>query len=515
MRAFFHYMFAVLIGTLYAGQVCPLMDDLPVRELGLVVLAPMALAYGLRHVLETRYVRQSSPLDRAARQFRLDFGLHAAAALAMAGALRIGYGLPLLQSGLKLSFGIVTLGVFSAFDLALDQERRTILQALKSGQSTRPPRGLSPMTRRFSLVAILTLLLVTSILLLVLFRDFAWLKSQTVTPETIGMLSRSVLVEILFVMAVLLGLLANMIISWARNLKLLLENQTEVLSRVSRGRLDRMVPVATRDELGYIAGHTNAMIAKLRERLHMKEGLRIAREVQRNFLPDKAPDLPGLEIAGTTLYSDETGGDFYDYVPCDDEACGRTAVMVGDVVGHGVGAALLMASARAMLLQGAAQPGSAAETVRHANLHLSRDTAGTGRFLSLFLLDIDPAAQRMAWVNAGHPPALLYDPRAETFTRLAGNGDIPLGVEQGWPYTAHDQPWLSPGQLLLLGTDGIWETRNQQREMYGISRFQDVIRQSATKSAQEILRAVMESISAFRGQAPLDDDITLVVVKGV
>lgn len=491
------------------------MDTLPVWELALIILIPMSIAYAGRSFLEPGYVNKAPQLLRSGRQFRLEFGLFTFAGLLMALILLVGYGFPLLLSGFKLTFGIITLGLFAGFDMALDRERNAILHALNAAGATRPPRQLSPMTRRFSLMAVLVLILVTGILLLVLFRDFHWLSTQTVTSETIGILSRSVLVEILFVMGVLMALVVNLIVSWARNLKLLFENQTDVLAQVSQGNLDRLVPVATNDELGYIAGHTNAMIARLRDGLRMQEGLRIAQEVQRNFLPDTSPDIPGLDIAGTSLYSDETGGDFFDYVACEENACSRTAIMVGDVVGHGVGAALLMASARAMIRQGVAGSDCAADNVTHANKHLSMDTSGTGRFLTLFLLDVDHVSRRMVWVNAGHPPALLLDPESKTLEKLPGNGDIPLGVDGDWDYHEHALPPLQPGQILFIGTDGIWEAHDSNGEMYGMDRFEKIINDTAQKGAQGILHSVMESINSFLGEAPPDDDITLVVIKAV
>lgn len=490
------------------------MDSLPVWELAIIIFVPMSISYGMRTMLEPRYVSRAPQLRRSGRQFRLDFGLFCLAGMSMAFILYFGYGFPLLLSGFKLTFGVITIGLFAGFDLSLERERMAIIHAQKHGGATRPPRELSPMTRQFSLVAILTLLLVTAILLLVLFRDFNWLAAQTVTSKTIGMLSRSVLVEVLFVMGVLMVLVVNLIVSWARNLRLLFENQTDVLARVSRGELDRLVPVTTHDELGYIAGHTNSMIAKLREGLRMQEGLKIAQEVQSNFLPASAPEIPGLDIAGTSLYSDETGGDFYDYIRCDDETCGRMAIMVGDVVGHGVGAALLMASARAMILQGATRPGNAAENIVHANKHLSQDTEGTGRFLTLFFLDIDPILKRMTWVNAGHPPALLYTSDSDSFQRLAENSDIPLGVDGEWQYAEHNLDFLRAGEILLIGTDGIWEAHDVQGRMYGMDRFKQVALRHAKKSAQDILRAIMDSIRHHLGDEPPDDDITLVVIKG-
>ncbi|NIQ92700.1 MAG: phosphatase, partial [Deltaproteobacteria bacterium] len=104
-----------------------------------------------------------------------------------------------------------------------------------------------------------------------------------------------------------------MIISYSKNLKLLFENETNVLERVTQGDLSRLVPVATNDEFGVIAGHTNTMIDGLRHRLQLITALKLAEEVQQNLLPTEPPSYPGLDIAGISNYCDETGGDYYDY----------------------------------------------------------------------------------------------------------------------------------------------------------------------------------------------------------
>ncbi len=181
--------------------------------------------------------------------------------------------------------GIFTVGMFASIDLALARER-LVIQAALSGEATfAPPRQLSPLTRKFSLVATLILVLITAIILLVLIRDIHWLASQDLTMESIDLLGRSVLLEILFVMGFLLLMVINLVFSYARNLRILFDNETVVLENVSQGDLTRKVPVITNDELGFIAGHTNTMISSLREGVRMREGLLVAQEVQQHSCP--------------------------------------------------------------------------------------------------------------------------------------------------------------------------------------------------------------------------------------
>ncbi|KAB1441693.1 PP2C family protein-serine/threonine phosphatase [Pseudodesulfovibrio senegalensis] len=487
------------------------MDALPVRELAMVLFWPLLAAGAVRVLIRKRMVDRAPLLVQPGRQFRMDFSLFALAGLLMAGILHVVHGFPLLHSGMKLALGLVTVGLFAGLDMALARERSVIAQAMQRNGATRPPRELSPMTRRFAVIATMALLLMTALLLLLLARDMHWLRTQIPDPEAVGTVTRSILTEIAFVMAALMGLIINLIISWARNLKILFRNETEVLERVSRGELDKLVPVATNDEFGYIAGHTNEMIKGLRHGMHMRQGLQIAREIQRNFLPANPPHIPKLDCAAASRSSDETGGDFYDWIECED-GCGRTVFMVGDVVGHGIGAALLMASVRAMLRQSGATLHGPAETVHAVNRSLCRDTDKSGRFVTLFLLEADQASRTVRWVNAGHPPAIIYDSGTDTFTPLQGQG-IPLGVDNAWEYTENETEWLKPGQTLLAGTDGIWETPGPNGTRFGQKRFLRVVRQNARRDAQGLLQAVMDELDRFREGTPQDDDVTLLILR--
>jgi len=489
------------------------MVQLPVWELGLVIFIPQTVAFLLRPWLEKIYVVVDEPINQSLRQFRLELALYFAAGMAMAFILLFGYGFPLVQSGMKLVLGVFTVGMFAALDLALARERRVIKDSLSGTGLYTPPQRLSPLTKRFSVVATLVLLLITAIILLVLIRDVSWLAEQGLSMESFNTLSKSVLLDILFVMGFLIIMVINLVFSYARNLRILFNNETEVLELVSNGDLSRQVPVVTSDEMGVIAGHTNTMIASLRDGVRMREGLRIAKEVQQHFLPEVPPELHGLELAGRASFSDETGGDFYDFIPCEDEGCGKLTVAVGDVSGHGIGAALLMSAGRAMVRQSVNLSSSLARNIAIANTHLSRDIDSTGRFITLFAISLDPDSGTATWVNAGHQPPVLYDIESGTFTELRG-GDIPMGVVSAWEFHENTMALLGPGQILLIGTDGIWEAHDSRGDMYGNTRLQKILSDNATKSAEEIVDAIVVSVNGFANNNQ-EDDVTLVVVKGV
>lgn len=264
-----------------------------------------------------------------------------------------------------------------------------------------------------------------------------------------------------------------------------------------------------RDEDGEFIGHV-AFVADLTEQ---KKAIMLAGEVQKSLQPESPPQIPGLDVAGSSISSEVAGGDYYDYLEDHDPDHPTLSVAVGDISGHGVDAALLMTTARGFLRMRASQPGSPAQIVTEMNRHLARDLYGSGRFMTLFYLKLDPEKQRARWVRAGHDPAMIYCPRGDTFTELGlESTGLPLGVIKESLYDHRDNQ-LAPGQIIAIGTDGIWEARNLRGEMFGKERFKAVLRENAKERAQVIMDAVFKAVSVFTGGGKPVDDITLVVVK--
>ena len=239
--------------------------------------------------------------------------------------------------------------------------------------------------------------------------------------------------------------------------------------------------------------------------------LNVAQEVQQSLLPQHPPNEKRLDIAGSSLYCDETGGDYFDYIALPCLGSDVYAIVVGDVSGHGISSALLMAGVRAYLRGRVTQAGSVAEIVTDVNRLVSADTRETYQFMTLFFLAIEAQTGRITWVRAGHDPVLLYSPDKDHFEKLKGEG-LPLGVEEDWQYLDY-QATLRPGQILVLTTDGVWEARNKKGEMFGRKRFKEIIRRHADSGAEGIRLAIIDAIAAFRGEAQQEDDITLVVLK--
>jgi sigma-B regulation protein RsbU (phosphoserine phosphatase) len=238
-----------------------------------------------------------------------------------------------------------------------------------------------------------------------------------------------------------------------------------------------------------------------------------ASEIQRNLVPKDRLVVEGLQMAGRSDWCDETGGDYYDFFTRRVNGKTCAGIVVGDVTGHGLPSALLMTTARAFLRERTANRGNTAEIVADVNRHLVRDVDGTHRFMSMFYCEIDPVDHLLRWTRAGHDPALLYDPAARTFDELAGPGmPLPLGVMEETRYEESVRA-VAAGQIIVIGTDGIWETRNAQGEYFGKNRLMSVVGQSAGRPPHVIVAAVLNQLNLFRGDLAVEDDATLVVVR--
>jgi len=213
-------------------------------------------------------------------------------------------------------------------------------------------------------------------------------------------------------------------------------------------------------------------------------------------------------VAGRSLYCDETGGDYFDFIELSED---RLGVVIGDVSGHGVSAALLMASVRGFLRARATLSGSTASIITGVNRLISADTAETGQFMTLFYLVVEHQNRRITWVRAGHDPGLLYCPETDQFEELSGAG-LALGVDEDWEFKDFNRT-VKPGQIVLLTTDGIFEAHNPAGEMFGKARFKEVVRQNARLEAEGLRKVVYEAVTEFRGAEPQEDDITLVILK--
>ncbi len=285
-----------------------------------------------------------------------------------------------------------------------------------------------------------------------------------------------------------------------------------LVRRVRRGHFKQKVRVVSNDELGVLGDGLNEMTEGLIERDEIRQSLVLAQEVQQTLLPRQNPQLEKLDVAATIVYCDETGGDYYDFLETNESHPGDFTVTIGDVSGHGIPAALMMASARAFLRQRSILPGTLVDIVSDVNQQMARDFEETGGFMTLFYLTIDTPNNCLYWVRAGHDPAILYDPESEAFEELRGAG-IALGVDMDGHYAQYQKENLKKGQIILLGSDGLWEARNPKGDMFGKAPVHQIVGKLAQSSAKEILTACFHEFNVFLGDCAPEDDVTLVVIK--
>jgi serine phosphatase RsbU (regulator of sigma subunit) len=262
----------------------------------------------------------------------------------------------------------------------------------------------------------------------------------------------------------------------------------------------------------FVHAREQAMAALDKEHKRVRQYLSLAMEVQQNLLPKTNPQVDGLDIAGKSIYCDETGGDYYDFLEVGNPAEGKIGIVVGDVSDHGIPSALLMATVRALIRQRCSSFGKIDQVVSDVNRQLAADVKDSGRFMTLFYTEIDTPNNSIRWVNAGHEPAMVYDPATDSFSDLNGSNNLPLGVFEDAEFEEKKRE-LTPGQVIIIATDGIWEARNPDGKMFGKDRIYEIIRQNASASANEIQNAALESLERFQKEAKLEDDLTLVVIK--
>jgi sigma-B regulation protein RsbU (phosphoserine phosphatase) len=171
-----------------------------------------------------------------------------------------------------------------------------------------------------------------------------------------------------------------------------------------------------------------------------------------------------------------------------------------------------MATARAHLIAGAAGHAGGAALIGAVNRFLAQDIQDTGWFITLFWLEIDPTRRRLRWIRAGHEPALFYDPQRDDFSRLDGEG-LALGIDPGHRYREYEKQGWTAGSILLISTDGVYETRNPDGRMFGLEPLQDLVRSHREGSAGAIRDAILQAIETYRQDGEREDDATLVVLK--
>lgn len=243
------------------------------------------------------------------------------------------------------------------------------------------------------------------------------------------------------------------------------------------------------------------------ERERIVQELEIARNIQQSLLPDTTPVLEGADIIALSLPAKQVGGDFYDFIPLSEKQLG---VVIADVSGKGVPAALFMALSRALMRANSLNDPHVTGAVIRTN-RLILDCATSGLFVTLFYGILDMQSRAMKYVCAGHNPPMLYKEQTGDIHMLEADG-IALGVIDDIELEEKELT-LEKGDVIVLYTDGVTEASNVQEEEFGEERLARLISEHYTLSASDLIAKIQDVVMSFAGEAPQFDDFTLTVVK--
>ena len=254
------------------------------------------------------------------------------------------------------------------------------------------------------------------------------------------------------------------------------------------------------------------LMLEVADRVVMKRDLEIARDIQRWLLPATPPQVPGLQIAFATRPANTVAGDYYDVFarPTGDAGQGHFLLVVADVAGKSVPAALLMATFQASLKTLSSVPCSLGELMAGMNRYACSNSQFGRRFTTAFLAEYDPGANRLAYINAGHNPPILR--RSSGAVEHLERGGVPLGIQAEARYDSGEAV-LQPGDWLVIFTDGLVEALNSRGEEYGEPRVINILQAGTSATPDELLRRMMSDLNAFVGATPQHDDVTCMLVK--
>ncbi|HOX36161.1 MAG TPA: SpoIIE family protein phosphatase, partial [Methanoregulaceae archaeon] len=242
--------------------------------------------------------------------------------------------------------------------------------------------------------------------------------------------------------------------------------------------------------------------------------LQIAADIQKSFMPEVIPQIAGFEIAAKTVMAKEVGGDFFDVIPFEIMMVekGVLGLLVADVSGKGVPAALFMALSRIVVRVNALWHRDPAAAIFDANNIITPDSQ-SGMFVTLFFGTLRDADRTLTYVNAGHNAPLVYRCRDGSIEELLPTG-IVLGAVENKEYGSR-KITINPDDIVVMYTDGVTESINAKEEMFGEDRLKEIIRKTADRTAGEILERILAGVREFTGDMPQSDDITLLIIRGM
>lgn len=324
-----------------------------------------------------------------------------------------------------------------------------------------------------------------------------------------------ILLGILFVGVELTSLVIGVAI--ARGITQSIHDIYSAVQSIQVGDFDVQIPSRRKDQLDNVAESLNEMstsivqlMGEVAKRESIEKELEIAKEVQIQLFPQRLPSVPPLQIAASCSPARQVSGDYYDFLP---HGSGHLDIVVGDISGKGISAALLMASLQSTIRSGLSEMNGdprtrIAQVVHNVNRQLYRRSSPES-YSTLVLSHFDAGQMRLFYCNAGHHPPLLFS--EGKVSGLTVGGTV-VGLFENWDFEAGDVT-LRPGDLLLYFTDGVVEAANEAGEQFGTERVMEIVRENLFLTADDIQRLLLDQVFDWSGVEEQADDITVVCLK--
>ncbi len=271
--------------------------------------------------------------------------------------------------------------------------------------------------------------------------------------------------------------------------------------------------------LWFLLGRYNSVVEQVNQR--MRENLMVAQGVQRATWPQRVPPVPGFDLYGHSEPADETGGDTFDFIGLDadhravretsDVRCAGVFALLADATGHGIGPAMSVTQLRSMLRASIGLNGGFEETLRVIDLQLSDDLPA-GKLITAWFGRLDAATGVVSTFSAGQGPLLHYH-AADGGITSTGADAPPLGIAPALNGYAAGQTAVAPGDLLLVASDGFYESANSEGTLFGQTRVEAVLRENAGRPSSQIAQQLRAAVDAFTDHAPLQDDRTVLLIR--
>jgi sigma-B regulation protein RsbU (phosphoserine phosphatase) len=286
------------------------------------------------------------------------------------------------------------------------------------------------------------------------------------------------------------------------------------------GNLNYRLRMSRKDEFNDLAQSFNTMAISIQEYVHelsqesarrerLESEFRIAAELQQTLLPETPPQVEGVQLAGWSQASKEVGGDFYDYFETPD---GKVVIVLGDATGKGLSAALLSTQCASILRTLASESLPPPVLLSKTNAEFYKRIGATHRFVTLFLLVVDPRAGTATYSSAGHPPALLVHARAAGTKWLECEAGYPLGIVPEADFGSGTVV-LQPGDTIVVYSDGLTDAQNPADEMFGDARLEQAVLNSGDRTTAEVLDDLRTGTSRHMGGKEPIDDMTVVIFR--